>query len=166
MQNENEFSKLRVKYNSPLPTINNKDKNLQEIQLIFLIGKRRIKNAYNLRIVAIILLQHSKADPTKERTALAKQIVNNYDGLIHLDMNELLIQNLTQNQGTNKNFDKKLIDKTLKAIKNNEPISNDLMLDTLSLAIKKYQESNTIKACLVEGFPRNEGQALDWEKYV
>lgn len=81
-------------------------------------------------------------------------------------MNELLIQNLTQNQGTNKNFDKKLIDKTLKAIKNNEPISNDLMLDTLSLAIKKYQESNTIKACLVEGFPRNEGQALDWEKYV
>ena len=81
-----------------------------------------------------------KADPTKERTTLAKQIESNVDGLIHLNMNELLMENLANNPEI-KNFDKKIIDKTLLAIKNNDPISNDLMLDTLHSATKKYQQS-------------------------
>ena len=80
-------------------------------------------------------------------------------------MNELLMENLANNPEI-KNFDKKIIDKTLLAIKNNDPISNDLMLDTLHSATKKYQQSKTIRACLIEGFPMNEGQAKDWEKYV
>jgi hypothetical protein len=80
-------------------------------------------------------------------------------------MKELLMENLANNQEI-KNFDKKIIDKTILAIKNNDPISNDLMLDTLYSATKKYQQSKTIRACLIEGFPMNEEQAKDWEKYA
>ena len=81
-------------------------------------------------------------------------------------MNELLTEHLSQNHETFKTFDKNLIDKTLLAIKNNEPISNDLMLDTLISSIKKHQDSKAVKACLIEGFPQNEDQAIDWDKYV
>ena len=81
-------------------------------------------------------------------------------------MNELLTEHLSQNHETFKTFDKNLIDKTLLAIKNNEPISNDLMLDTLISSLKKYQDSKSVKACLIEGFPQNEDQAIDWDKYV
>ena len=73
----------------------------------------------------------------------------------------MIEDNLTEDK-----FDQKLIEQTKKSLKKGEPISDDLVLDSVYNAISKYEQWPNVSACLVEGFPSNIQQAKDWDKFV
>ncbi len=81
-------------------------------------------------------------------------------------MNELVHDNLTQNPEKFKNMDKKNIEQTLLALKDNKQIADDIIVEALHASIEKYGKWQSVKVCLIEGFPRNLQQAKSWDVKV
>jgi hypothetical protein len=140
------FSQLRVKLN----TINNESQSnnkprTNQIEMIFLVG--------------------GEYDANKAK--LASMITSKFDGLIHLNMSDLLEDRLLSNQQHNNVIENDLKKKTLSIIKNkSELVNDDLVLDTMHQSVQKYSQWKSVRACVVTGYPRNIQQAKDWDKFV
>ena len=106
-----------------------------------------------------------KASPGIDKLSFAKRLTLNCDGVILLNMSDLLEDALNNENETFK-IDKTLKSQTLTSMKKHDLVSNELAFDTLFNAVRKYEKWNGAKACLVVGYPRTDEQAKDWELYV
>ncbi|CAF0716692.1 unnamed protein product [Brachionus calyciflorus] len=129
-------SQIRKKYENPLPSIKS---NVRRIKLIFLIGA-----------------------PEYDTKKLGHEITAFFDGLMHLNMNDIMIDYLEKNQNS---FDEQTVANLIGQIKNNKPVSDDLVIECLITSLAKYDQWNSVQACLISGFPKNIQQAKLWDKY-
>lgn len=82
---------------------------------------------------------------------------------MHLNMNDIMIDYLEKNQNS---FDEQTVVNLIGQIKNNKPVSDDLIIECLISSLTKYDQWNSVQACLISGFPKNIQQAKLWDKYV
>lgn len=82
---------------------------------------------------------------------------------MHLNLNDIMNEYLEKSGSVLEN---ESVENLKKKIKNNERVSDDLVVQSLVISLKKYEQFYSVKAILISGFPMNIQQAKNAEKYV
>lgn len=82
---------------------------------------------------------------------------------MHLNLNDIINDYLEKNADV---FGNESVEKLRKKIKNNERVPDDLVIESLVISLKRYEQFKSVKTIIISGFPMNIQQAKNAEKYV